>query len=561
MAEPASVHALPPLSKKPRTTLYLVIAVGVAVVLIASAVLGAWMYSRPDVSHLPTQPPATTRVGPSFSFSALYSPNGQPPWFPAANAWATVTSSNPSVLPSVVNFTNATGENDRLILFQGETGLGGVASGSFAFDNWTTVNSGWPEKLTHVTSSVSLTLEASFQAYNNSTRVWDLYTYYNAIPFDPWSPPLSFSASAYFDLATPAGNLSMLAPPQQQSPSNSNGTENASGEMHALPTVVQPDHLTCPQNPQPTWKTNYDAYVTGPFPIFMLNDTQRHSGGFPAVAFGDSWSTTSTTVNFTGAGGTDAYGSYSAAGGVSTTWVGTTASSSGATGGALSEANYSFGMLYYDNVTLHAVRTTETLYYYSGLYCKLVTATVQRENTAVVNETDSAGLTLKSASVSQSYGRLIYDVTHQSFNTITNVSTPTGGTAQGSYMVGQATGFSNAESIMRSVTGTAAFFLSTLDLAFTIMDAADACGIFCDAIPIATTVAVMGDVLGIMQEFENSVSSFAYTTTTNENLSLIHISAVNGPFNFQVIGSHVETQFCTAKGTVDAEMPNEVVAW
>ncbi len=545
---------------------------GIVVASVASAVLlvilGTWVVWVG--LHSPTQPGRSHLVlatGPNFSFQAFQSPNGVPAWSPAVGSWVTVTSVLPSSVPNGPGFVNFTsGPNIELQLFQGVTGSGGVISGSLNLTNWTTVSTQWPSYDGASTAQVSMWMDSTFQAYSNTSQVWELYTYRDSIPFNPSSPPPGFTAAAYFNLAKPAAPLPGLPPPGGAAPSSGlGGTGNGSAESNTTmkaSAMVRPDGVNCGPNPQPKWKTNWDGYVTGPFPVLMGNDTQRHSGGSPDFVLTNTVAGGTTTFDFTGAGGSYAYGSYSTTAGTSISWGSkpTTFSAAGPGVDALSESQYSFGVIYLDNVTLHGVRKTETLTYYTQPRCAVVTQQVQYVTTTVVGMTDT-GFHLKVAHWNSGYGSLLTSVIKAYSNQIANLTTASGNYQTWAVMTGYATGYSNAQALQHQVQTVASFFLTTLDLGFLVMEAFETCGVFCDAGGVADALSVVGDYLGLMSAINAAEDSFAFTVSTSQNLSAMTASAVGGAFSFQVSGESYPTNWQTSTGSVSVKMPDYIVGW
>lgn len=545
-----------------RTQRVAIAGIAVAAIIVIAAVLAAW--TVPPVPHKDSNRVSMT-AGPAFTFHAYQSAFGKPAWSAAANAMVTVTSILPSSLPSkpgLKNYTNST--NIEYQMIQGSTLTTGALSGSFNLTNWSTVSSQWPSFVKTITTNVSMWMDSTFQAFNNTTNVWDLYTYSDAISFNPRAPPTSFSASAFFDLAKPAATLPGLPPPSG-TPSGSpgsagNGSSGAGTSVNSLGHVI-PAGINCGPNPVPKWKTNFDAYVTGPLPVMMANNTKRHSGGTPYADISDVLSGGSYKFDFTGAGGSLAYGAYSTTAGTSVTWGGTGSfSASGAAAAALPQASASFAIIYIDNVTLHAIRTTETLYYHTQPACAVLSFTVQRLTTTVVNMTDSS-FNLKAGSWDSAYGELLTAMTHGVQKQIANVSTTSGNSQTWATMTGYATGYSNAQALQHTVTTVASFFLTTLDIGFGIMELAGICGAFCEAGGVTAALSVLGDFLGLMSALNAAMDSFAWTVSTSENLSASFITADNGGFSFQVLGITYPTNWQTAQGSVSVYIPDYIIGW
>lgn len=536
------------------------VAIAVSVVLVISGVSAYWVI-RPLIPTHGSKSPITAAGGPNFSLHAYYSPNGFPPWSAASQSWVSVFSAVPSMMPNIDTLSNLTGLTAEMMLYQGLTSTSGNVSGSLNQSNWTTITSEWPSAVSHSTTSVSLWMYTSFQAFNNTTSAWDLYTFDDALPFSPWSPPSSFTATAYYNLAHPAGTLPGLSAPIGGSPSSSQGG-NSSGGASSDYSGVQPAYIRCPPNPNPTYKTLWNGYVTGPMPLMMVNNTQRHSGSIDYDGMGDVTNTIKNlTLNFTGSGGTYAYGGYSSSMGSGTTYgANLTFNGSASIAAATSHTDGAFGVIYLDNVTLHVFRNLETLYYYTQPYCRVVSQQVERETTTVVNDTDKHFLLL-GGSWNQSYGRLLYDILHSADQGDANLSTTAGHSQHWSTLTGYATGYSSAESVLNDVLAKADLFMTGLDLALAVMDAFDACGIICSIGDVGTTVGVIGDALGLMEYISSAVSSFAYAVSLSENLSTIVITSDGVGSHFQLVGSSLETGLVTAKGSAYPYMPDNVVGW
>lgn len=531
----------------------IIAALLIAGITLTSAVL-VYTIEFKDGPNRPSTP-TTPENGPAFDFAASYRSAPLSGLVPAPGAWVTVFGAIPDQMTSSNRLSNTT-ENGEIMLYQAEANANGISQGDFFSQNWSTISSEWPSKLGTNATTVSLLLESSFISFDNATQQWDVYTFSDAIPFDPWSPPSTFTANAYFDLSHPAGTLAGLPPPLS--------LVQGGGRVADLgPLVVTPSYTPCGQNPAPTWTTNYEGYITGPFPILMTNNTKRTV--FPAVenaiVSGEEISGSTLTINFTGASAEYVGTTYTTTAGAQTTW-GAHASLSIAGGGtfASSVTTNSFGMLYVDNVTIHLLRQTETAHYYTQPYCKVVSASYQDEWTSITNVTDNA-FYIRGESVGQAYGQLINEVTHRDQQTVVNLTTGMGSTQYWAYMMSQAQGTTNAEGILSTVLTDASYFMTALDIGLSVMDLAGACGFVCEAADVADTISLLGDAVGLFASIESAISSFSYTVSTTENLSLIQLTANDNSFHFQVVGSASVTAFPEESGSGYACMPIDVIGW
>lgn len=527
----------------------------VSAIAIAAIAVGATAFGPALLREIRPTGRIVADVGPLFTGTASTSgPGGAP----VADAWVTVFSPLPRLMSSSHNWTNITSSGE-MQLFQGWTNSAGVASGFFNANNWSLVASGWPTKLTHFTTNVSLAVYGTLLTFVNSTNKWELYNYQDSIPFNPWSIPNSFSTSLYFDLSNPVASPNIPPPNGGQSPgSNGNGSGSASPEPRGA--ILSPTWLPggCGTPPSPSWSTDYDGYITGPFPLFVANNTRHTGTAFPSMA--ETMVGTRLAADFTGSGGMNAGGAYSASTGVHASYgANASLNVSGASTAAPANVTQSFGMLYMDNVTMHVGRTTETIYTFSHTCYPLYHYTVHRVGVTVTNITDGSFVILGAALPSW-YGELINKIVTNK-GTASNISTARGASQSWGSMIFTATGTSNAESLVHQSLGLVNDFLASFGLGMAVMSMESICGAFCVAADVATAIGLVTAVAGFAATMLDALAGFSYSFTATENLTLIILTSVNAASHFQLIDSSIGTLMSCAAGSVNAYMPSNVVAW
>lgn len=452
-----------------------------------------------------------------------------------SGASISVLSIVPSTIGSNPTISNTTQE---VLLFQGITNGDGLASG-YLGAAFSTVDQQWLGLISPLTTSVSLTVVGSYFATASNGSAELMYSAFNSVDYNPRTPPTTIALGIYFDLSKPSAVVPALTPVPM-------------GGVGPLTT-------TCPPPSGPVITTDYDATVTGPFPIMMVNNTERSSNGEPFVAFSDSIASGTFQLDFTETEA-ESTGSISMSSG--TTWSGSAPGSfTGAASAALAESSASIGLIYLEDVSINVLRQTYTYTYYLGTHCTATKESYQYTWTSIVN-VDSSDFTFMGQAANSAYGQLLTDLNRQSSaGTVGNLSTSSGDSQYWVDMQNQASGYTNAVDLLNEVVGAAAYFETALDIGLAVADLAGLCGFVCEESDVADTISIVGDALGFAATVIDAMSSISYqiqlTTTVDETI----MTANDGGFSFQVIGAGQQTTLTTSDGSTSASMPATVTAW
>jgi hypothetical protein len=509
------------------------LAVAVAAVVVIS---GVGVYFEVLHPHVPTNSHPAPVLGPWFNLSATtLGPLGVGE---AGATWVSVVSFLPSLMPSERVLVNVSAPYAEVTLLLEETNSAGKLVGNLNATNWSLISNQWPFVVGQNITSVSLWMDATFEAFNNSTNEWDIYSYDDAVAFDPWNPPTYFSEDALFNLADPVGTAPALPAPR-----TGEGTFDAN----------------CGPNPSPQTVVDYNGFVTGPFPILMLNDTRRQLDG-PLVSMGDVVTNSAVAVNFTGATGVDIGGTFTANMGTGTTWGMTApAVNNGAATGAPSDTAQAFAMIYFGYTMFHVYRTTEYIGWRTQPSCNLVSVGIQRESTSIVNMPLGIGVSANSAN--QSFGWLLHQAELQDVREDANLTTSAGSSQYWSNMMAMSPGVNATIATERRALRVASPFLTPLDVGLFIATAWETCGTGCGASGAAAALEQVDAALGPFSSIANSIGSFSYVSSNNTVLPFAAYTANDASFGLELVGSDSFTQLTTPYGTAYPFLPSYVVAW
>jgi hypothetical protein len=500
------------------------IAVAVVVVMVAAGLAstmkvgwGPFAVNQPS-GHGPAVTVEATAMGPTGTFAAV-------------GANVTIFSEMPSALESSALSTNLAASNgENVVLYSGTTGSGGLASGYLAA-GYSAVLSQWRDVASPLTVNVSLLVEAMYLQTNGSRTY--LYQYFNYLPYNPRSPPIAFSFPVSFNLAHPV-------------------TSYATSSLEAtnsLPAGVEPT-VRCPNNYW-TWETNFDHTYDGPFPLATANDTYR--GGDPyLIAFGDDWTETSVTLDFTGASGNS--NNTISVQGSNPSWTGSGVAVNGtsANAGATASSNGAFAMIFINNSQVNVLRQTwgEKVYYYNGLKgCQTTFEDTTQFITYSLEQVTGTEFYFATMAGSQNWGYIMSKVFGSSSVEESGVAVASGHTYQFTGFLDQAQGYSNAQSVESQANSNAGVFISSLAVAVSVMIAvSDACWVACSAGDAAGAVSVILSVAGFASSLLTDMQSISFQTSTQESIDTVSFTAQDIGFNFNYIEGTYETDIEVSGG-------------
>lgn len=527
------------LGMKPRsnvstTTLALILAV----ILALAAVAGTLTYVAL------TTHPATK--GTRVIAEAVAGSPGTSPTVPVSGASVEVY----AMVPTAANFVpDVQGvPAQELLLWQGTTGANGVAEGVLS-PEFASIASAWTTLLSIETANVSLYVMAFYTTYDSATNTTNYYTFTNFISYSPWSPPAAFDIPVAFALAHPAFALT--------------------GNLLAPVATVATSEEACPAS---EWEntTSYSNTFTGDFPMFMINNTYRNAGGAPNPTVGEAVASSTTTMDFTGAGGQiEKSGSTTVVGATMTTgasWSSgsTTITFYGSSTAALASSQYAFGVLYIPGVTVQVLDTYHNETLFTGPNCLPHSISFYNSEVSISNV---QSLTLYAQEASSAFGEMLTqleDNENGGLYTITNQSVPEGQTAYWTTWEADASGYSDAESEENSIVTAESEFDAALGVGLAVMELqSDACGWFCTGSDIAPALDVFDAALGAATVVEAAINSVSFSTSVSTSFDTIGVSSNDAGFYYQAIGAATPTTLTAANGqTYDsANMPSYIVAW
>ena len=412
---------------------------------------------------------------------------------PLSNVWVDISSVDPHEAMGGDTPT-VSGSSGVLDLFSGWTGSSGTVAGNLGA-GFLSLAAAW-SSLAPPTVRPSLTLHAILQFPVGSSL--DVYTYYDALPYNPITPGSPLSAQVRINLGAPT----YVTPTPLCIPNGSGGCVKL-----------------CPPGGQYVQVLN-TSYRTGPFPLAMTFDNATGNPDF--LNLGLFSINQQESFSFTGASFTQ--GASFAEFGTSPTFSlgGTYVQLTGGTVTANSQAATAVGILYVYNVTLFTENWRYVDFYFTGQ----PPACVEHFEYGNINtDIQIAGMQLVSGDMEVLSQTLpatwAYLVSRVLNLQPANQPIPLGSGHSYGFLTGQflANGYSNMNSVFNQVVNGLSYFTSALGLGLAIMDAASLCPFgACEAVELGETLGLITSELGLETSIIQSMTTISWSETLSTSL-------------------------------------------